>query len=77
MYQSIRKLMFCLGIIRSDACTYQSDWHCYDCHGEGALDYEMLIIESLDSDTESRRLSPVALLGNKYIDLNNGNISVL
>jgi len=34
----------------------------------------MLIIESLDGDTESRRLSPVALQGDDYIDLNNGNV---
>jgi len=32
----------------------------------------MLVIESMDADTETRRLSPVALLGNGYIDLING-----
>ncbi|XP_033758069.1 fibrocystin-L-like [Pecten maximus] len=32
----------------------------------------MLIIESLDADTETRRLSPVALLGDGYVDLING-----
>ena len=34
----------------------------------------MLIIQSLDDDTETRRLSPVALHGDDYIDLNNGKI---
>ena len=48
------------------------DWQCYKCSGAGTLDYQMLVIESLDGDTETRRLSPVALLGDKYIDLNNG-----
>lgn len=32
----------------------------------------MLVIESLDSDTETRRLSPVAVLGDRCLDLNNG-----
>lgn len=32
----------------------------------------MLIVESLDEDTETRRLSPVAILGNGYLDLING-----
>lgn len=32
----------------------------------------MLIVESLDKDTETRRLSPVAILGNGYLDLING-----
>ena len=32
----------------------------------------MLVIESLDEDTELRRLSPVALLSERYIDLHNG-----
>lgn len=35
-------------------------------------DYRMLIIESMDSDTETRRLSPVAIMPNGYIDLING-----
>lgn len=32
----------------------------------------MLVIESLDADTELRRLSPVALSANGYTDLLNG-----
>jgi len=32
----------------------------------------MLIIESMDTDTETRRLSPVAILGDGYLDLING-----
>lgn len=35
--------------------------------------YRMLIIESMDSDTEKRRISPVAIMSNNgYIDLING-----
>nr|XP_026695327.1 fibrocystin-L-like [Ciona intestinalis] len=60
------------GIIRNSACTYKSIWQAYDCHGDGVLDYQMLVIESLDDDTETRRLSPVALNGGRTIDLNNG-----
>lgn len=35
-------------------------------------DYEMLVIESLDADTEVRRLSPVALSADGFTNLLNG-----
>ncbi len=59
------------GIVRDPSlCTYKDSWHAYECHG---LDYRMLVIESMDNDTEDRRLSPVAILSdNKYLDLING-----
>ncbi|KAE8599477.1 hypothetical protein XENTR_v10017204 [Xenopus tropicalis] len=57
------------GIIRDSSCVYMSAWEAYKCFG---LNYEMLVIESLDSDTETRRLSPVAVLGGGYVDLING-----
>uniref|UniRef100_A0A8C4EZ61 PKHD1 like 1, tandem duplicate 2 n=1 Tax=Dicentrarchus labrax TaxID=13489 RepID=A0A8C4EZ61_DICLA len=56
------------GVIRKD-CTYMSTWQSYKCFG---LSYRMLVIESLDSDTETRRLSPVAVLGDGFVDLLNG-----
>ncbi|XP_042290990.1 PKHD1 like 1, tandem duplicate 1 [Thunnus maccoyii] len=56
------------GVIRED-CTYMSTWQGYKCFG---LNYRMLVIESLDSDTETRRLSPVAVLGDGFVDLING-----
>ena len=64
------------GIVREeDRCEYQPMWQAHKCHG---LDYKMLIIESMDNDTESRRLSPVAILSdNKYVDLINGPPSKL
>ncbi|KAL4228553.1 Fibrocystin-L [Mactra antiquata] len=58
------------GIIRNDNCIYQASWHAYECMDD--LDYQLLVIESMDADTETRRLSPVAVLGNSYIDLING-----
>ncbi|XP_040210574.1 fibrocystin-L-like [Rana temporaria] len=57
------------GIIRDSTCVYRSSWEAYKCFG---LNYEMLVIESLDADTEKRRLSPVAVLGDGYLDLING-----
>ena len=60
------------GIIRDENnCVYKDSWQAYECHG---LDMKMLIIESMDSDTETRRLSPVAIFSddNKYVDLING-----
>lgn len=52
-------------------CTYMSSWQSYKCFG---LNYRMLVIESLDADTETRRLSPVAVVGDSYVDLINGRI---
>ena len=59
------------GIVRDQSqCTYKNSWQAYKCNG---LDYRMLVIESMDNDTESRRLSPIAILSdNKYLDLING-----
>ena len=60
-----------LGIVRDEnRCSYQPNWQAYECHG---IEYKMLIIESMDNDTEIRRLSPVAIISdNKYLDLING-----
>jgi hypothetical protein len=59
------------GISRAPSCVYQSSYQMYVC--PNTVDYRMLIIESMDSDTETRRLSPVAVMSdNGYIDLING-----
>ncbi|XP_060084827.1 fibrocystin-L-like, partial [Ylistrum balloti] len=57
------------GIIRNSNCVLHSTWQAYECHN---LNYKILIIESMDSDTETRRVSPVAILGDGYLDLING-----
>uniref|UniRef100_A0A8D0SJH6 Fibrocystin-L n=1 Tax=Sus scrofa TaxID=9823 RepID=A0A8D0SJH6_PIG len=57
------------GIIRNSTCEYIPEWQSYRCFG---MDYAMMVIESLDSDTETRRLSPVAIVGGGYVDLING-----
>ena len=61
------------GIVRGNrsesSCTWMSQWNAYSCSG---LDHLMFIFESLDEDTEVRRLSPFALAANGYIDLLNG-----
>lgn len=46
-------------------------WQSYKCF---QLNYRMLVIESLDADTETRRLSPVAVLGDGFVDLINGRL---
>uniref|UniRef100_A0A8C4XEU0 PKHD1 like 1 n=1 Tax=Erpetoichthys calabaricus TaxID=27687 RepID=A0A8C4XEU0_ERPCA len=57
------------GVIRDPSCTYMPSWQSYKCF---TLNYEILVIESLDSDTETRRLSPVAVLADGYLDMLNG-----
>ena len=56
------------GVIREN-CTYMPAWQSYKCFG---LNYRLLAIESMDADTETRRLSPVAILGDGFVDLING-----
>ena len=48
-----------------------SEWGAFDC--EDHYDWRMLVIESMDGDTETRRLSPVAIYSPEgYVDLING-----
>ena len=55
---------------RSDSnCSWMSSWNAYSCSG---LNHLMFIFESLDQDTEVRRLSPFALAANGFIDILNG-----
>ncbi len=59
------------GISRAPTCSYQPAYQMYLC--PNTTNYRMLIIESMDADTETRRLSPVAVMSdNGYIDLING-----
>ena len=61
------------GIIRetgaASTCSWNEDWNAYKC---SSINHKMLVIESLDTDTETRRLSPVAIIGNGYVNLLNG-----
>ena len=62
------------GIVRGlkgkpEQCEFNTGMHAYLCT---ELDYKFFIIESLDHDTETRRLSPVAVASQGYIDLING-----
>ena len=59
------------GIVRDQAlCEYVDSWQAHLCK---QLDYRMLMVESMDKDTETRRLSPVAVFAdNQYLDLING-----
>lgn len=61
----------CPGIYgtHDNACAWQEDWLAYKCEG---IDHMIMIFESLDEDTEVRRLSPQALYTDKYVDLVNG-----
>ena len=53
----------------STSCDWNSDWNAFKCTN---FDYEMFIIESLDEDYMTRRLSPVALRGEGYLTLFSG-----
>ncbi|CAL4062252.1 unnamed protein product, partial [Meganyctiphanes norvegica] len=61
------------GIIRNDDCTFNNEWRSWKCTG---IKHRMMVIESMDADTEVRRMSPIALIANPgsngYVDLLNG-----
>ena len=50
-------------------CEWNPDYNSYLCAN---IDHMMLVIESLDPDTEVRRFAPVGISANGYIDLING-----
>ena len=50
-------------------CEFMSTWNMYLCSN---LDHLMLVMESLDEDTEVRRLSPIGIGANGFINLVNG-----
>ncbi|GFS10808.1 polycystic kidney and hepatic disease-like 1 [Elysia marginata] len=59
------------GIYKVDNCTWNSNWRGYDC--KDFYDWRQLTIESMDADTETRRISPVAVYSPEgYVDLING-----
>ena len=45
-------------------------WQAYKC--DDSLQYNMLVFESLDDDTELRRLSPIAVIADLYVWFLNG-----
>ena len=60
------------GTIRDESlCTYKQDWQAWHCND---MNMKILTIESMDVDTETRRISPVAVFSDdyKYADLING-----
>ncbi|KAJ8026136.1 Fibrocystin-L [Holothuria leucospilota] len=58
------------GIYRgNNDCKRVDDWQAYKCRN---LDHMMMVVESMDADTEIRRVSPVSLSSNGYVDLING-----
>ncbi len=52
-----------------ETCDFNTDWNMYICRD---IEHIMLILESLDPDTEVRRLSPIGIGSNGYINLING-----
>lgn len=42
-------------------CTFIKSWNMYKCT---SIRYKMFVIESLDADTETRRLSPIGIASN-------------
>ena len=54
-----------LGLFPAATCVNRTNtWQAYECAGPN-VDHEMMIIESMDADTETRRLSPVAVISER------------
>ena len=61
------------GIVRDDTCVWKNHvpgWWCPS--NNGATLYYDLMFESLDLDHERRRLTPLAVRSDGYIDIING-----
>ena len=58
------------GIVRNnETCEWRDSYQAHKCPD---YVYKMLMLESMDDDTETRRVSPVAVLADGYLDLVNG-----
>ena len=59
------------GIVREGGnCVSHPDWNdAYKCTN---INHRLMVIESMDPDTEIRRLSPIAVIIDGYVDLING-----
>jgi hypothetical protein len=59
------------GISRTNSCSLQPTWGMYICQENS--DYRMLIIESMDEEGDTRRLSPIVLVSSSgYVNIING-----
>ncbi|XP_074659740.1 fibrocystin-L-like [Tubulanus polymorphus] len=56
------------GVYR-ESCEMNHVWNAYNCTDNS---YKIVTMSSMDSDTELRRISPVSISGDQYIDLVNG-----
>ena len=72
-FRSINILNVFTGIVRTSNCELKTVANnkvaYYWCSNEN---YEMMLIESFDEDTETRRLGPTAFFSGGYVDLMNG-----
>ncbi len=60
----------CLGIPRNSTyCNWKASWQLYGCCG---IVHRMLIIDSLDADSNTRRVSPVSIVCDGYLNFANG-----
>ena len=53
-----------------EGCVFQAEWNAWKCDSRHT--FAMMIIESMDGDTETRRISPLSLSSGGYTDLLNG-----
>ena len=60
------------GIVRNSDCEYRADMPGWFCPSNNGYHYYDMIYEMLDEDKDRRRLTPLAIVGNGYIDITNG-----
>ena len=61
LYHSTPSTPHPLGIARDGSCVSHPNFNAYVCR---TLKHRLLVLESMDEDTETRRVSPVAVLTN-------------
>ena len=74
-YKNMTDVYTYTGIVRDEQlCSLENDWEAWHCTN---MTMKLLVIESMDSDAETRRLSPIGIFSDnrKYIDLINGPAS--
>lgn len=58
------------GVVRTAGCVHDTTNHFYQC--DNSISYMQMLYESMDIDTETRRVAPIAVMADGTVDIVNG-----
>lgn len=58
------------GVVRTNGCVHDTTNHFWQC--DDSISYMQMLYESMDIDTETRRVAPIAVMADGAVDIVNG-----